>query len=61
MLKLLELLFGCRHRRRSWPLSIVAGKRVPAYTVCLECGREFLYVPRPEMRGAAGAAEVRLA
>ena len=39
-------LFGCRHKRTTWPQ---AAKHPNAYVVCLDCGREFPYNWR-EMR-----------
>jgi len=48
--KLMDLIFGCRHSRYSFPLTIRAGSRrsagstrVGTYVVCLDCGREFSY------------------
>ena len=47
---ILNLLFGCSHRRTTFPLT--AGRRdaalkLPAgartYVVCLDCGKEFTY------------------
>lgn len=35
-----DLIFGCRHIRRSWPLSRIGKRRVPVYSTCLDCGRE---------------------
>ena len=51
---LLNILFGCAHRKTTFPLTpsrssrAVAGKRGP-YVVCLKCGSEFAYDWR-EMR-----------
>jgi hypothetical protein len=51
---LLNILFGCAHRKTTFPLTpsrnsrAVAGKRAP-YVVCLKCGSEFAYDWR-EMR-----------
>ena len=49
-LSIADLLFGCWHRRLSFPLSVKPGQRGPAaarqtgtYVVCLKCGREFPY------------------
>lgn len=36
---LLDLLFGCRHVRYSWPLTTKEGTHV----CCLECGRKLPY------------------
>jgi hypothetical protein len=47
--KLWDVMFGCRHTRYSFPLTIRAGSRRAAagrmgtYVVCLDCGREFNY------------------
>jgi hypothetical protein len=48
--KLLEVIFGCRHSRYSFPVTIRgAGRRTQAasltgtYVACLECGKEFPY------------------
>jgi hypothetical protein len=45
-----DLLFGCWHRRLSFPFSVRPGQRGPAasrltgtYVVCLKCGKEFPY------------------
>ena len=47
--KLWDVMFGCRHARYSFPLTIRAGSRrastgrMGTYVVCLDCGREFRY------------------
>jgi len=48
--KLYDRLFGCRHSRYSFPVTIRKGtRRSPAatltgtYVACLDCGREFPY------------------
>jgi len=49
--KLVDVLFGCRHARYSFPVTIrgVKARRLEAaaltgtYVVCLDCGREFPY------------------
>jgi RNA polymerase subunit RPABC4/transcription elongation factor Spt4 len=48
--KLVETLFGCKHPRYSFPVTIRRGKRRPqaatltgTYVVCLDCGKEFAY------------------
>lgn len=49
-MKLLDMVFGCSHKRCSFPIT-VRGKlrRSPAasvtgtYVVCLDCGQEFPY------------------
>jgi hypothetical protein len=46
---MLNILFGCAHRKTTFPLTpgrnsrAVAGKRGGAYVVCLKCGSEFAY------------------
>ena len=49
-LKILDMLFGCWHKRLSFPISGKRGQRRPfaaqqtgTYVVCLDCGREFAY------------------
>ncbi len=49
-LRLFELVFGCWHRKLSFPISMPRGqRRSPAaretgtYVVCLNCGKEFAY------------------
>jgi len=48
--KIMDTVFGCRHSRYSFPMTIRAGSRRAAtatrtgtYVVCLDCGREFGY------------------
>ena len=47
--KLMDAMFGCRHARYSFPITVRASSwRTPAprtgtYVVCLDCGREFGY------------------
>lgn len=48
--KMMDALFGCRHSRYSFPLTIransrrgTAAARIGTYVVCLDCGREFGY------------------
>jgi hypothetical protein len=45
-----DLLFGCWHRKLSFPVSVGQGQprrpgtwRTGTYVVCLDCGREFAY------------------
>lgn len=43
---LITVLFGCSHRRTSFPLSPKAGTLPavgPTYVTCLDCGTEFEY------------------
>jgi hypothetical protein len=49
-LKLMDAVFGCRHDRYSFPITVQAGsRRYPAaqrtgtYVACLDCGKEFRY------------------
>ena len=49
-MKLLDMLFGCWHKRLSFPISGKRGQRrssaayqTGTYVVCLDCGREFAY------------------
>ena len=48
--KVLDVMFGCRHTRYSFPITVRAGARraktpghTGTYVVCLDCGREFSY------------------
>lgn len=48
--KLMDALFGCRHARYSFPITVRAGsrrtqrgQRVGTYVACLDCGQEFRY------------------
>jgi hypothetical protein len=48
--KIMDKVFGCRHSRYSFPMTIRAGSRrataaarTGTYVVCLDCGREFGY------------------
>jgi hypothetical protein len=48
--KLIDVLFGCRHSRYSFPVTIrgkgrrpQAGALTGTYVACLDCGREFPY------------------
>lgn len=48
--KLVDVLFGCKHARYSFPVTIRRAKRRPqaaaltgTYVVCLDCGKEFAY------------------
>lgn len=49
-LKILDMLFGCWHKRLSFPISTKRGQRrvsaarqTGTYVVCLDCGKEFAY------------------
>ncbi len=48
--KLVEIFFGCRHARYSFPVTVRRAKRRPqaaaltgTYVACLDCGKEFPY------------------
>jgi hypothetical protein len=48
--KFMDAMFGCRHARYSFPITVRAGsRRYPAaqrtgtYVACLDCGKEFRY------------------
>ncbi|HEX5434608.1 MAG TPA: hypothetical protein VFY05_10250 [Candidatus Angelobacter sp.] len=50
MLKLINALFQCRHKRCTFPITRKAGERrsgtaavTGTYYVCLDCGTEFAY------------------
>ena len=48
-MKILDVLFGCVHKRTTFPLSKRGTRRPDAagrtgtYVVCLDCGKEFAY------------------
>jgi hypothetical protein len=48
--KIVDAMFGCRHARYSFPMTVRAGlrrsqavARPGTYVVCLDCGREMSY------------------
>jgi len=48
--KLIDAVFGCRHARYSFPVTVRRATRRPqaaaltgTYVVCLDCGKEFAY------------------
>lgn len=48
--KLMDAMFGCRHARYSFPITVRAGshryssgQRTGTYVACLDCGKEFHY------------------
>jgi hypothetical protein len=48
--KLVDVMFGCRHARYSFPITMRVGSRrtqplsrAGTYVVCLDCGRELGY------------------
>jgi hypothetical protein len=47
---LFDAVFGCRHARYSFPITVrpgsrraISAQRTGTYVVCLECGKEFKY------------------
>ena len=71
--KLWNVMFGCRHSRYSFPLTIRAGSRrlvaghTGTYVVCLDCGREFdydwqeMHIASAKPREAAGTLVTKVA
>ena len=48
--QLIDVLFGCTHKRYTFPITAKAGQRrseaaslTGTYVVCLDCGKEFAY------------------
>jgi hypothetical protein len=48
--RLMDAIFGCRHARYSFPITVRAGsrrkptaQRTGTYVACLDCGKEFRY------------------
>ncbi|HXC42697.1 MAG TPA: hypothetical protein VNY51_04140 [Candidatus Dormibacteraeota bacterium] len=64
MTKLIDALFGCRHSRYSFPVTMrrtgrpQAGALTGTYVACLDCGREFPY-DWQEMKVITSSAERR--
>ncbi len=63
--KVIDALFGCRHSRYSFPVTIRGKARRPqaaaltgTYVACLDCGREFPY-DWQEMKVITSSAERR--
>ena len=62
--KLIDLVFGCRHSRCSFPVTIRGNRRPQAgaltgtYVACLECGKELPY-DWQQMRVITSSAEKR--
>jgi hypothetical protein len=63
--KLIDVLFGCRHSRYSFPVTIRGATRRPqagaltgTYVACLDCGREFPY-DWQEMKVITSSSEKR--
>jgi hypothetical protein len=43
---ILTRVFGCHHKRSTWPITPVRSPGAPGgetYVVCLDCGRQFVY------------------
>jgi len=53
---LLNALFGCSHKRTTFPLTPGARKRT--YVVCLDCGSEFDYNWKEMRLGSPAVAHV---
>lgn len=51
MRRLLAFLFGCRHRRFSFPMTL--SPKAPATVSCLACGQRFEYLWESMQVGAA--------
>jgi hypothetical protein len=65
MAKLFDVVFGCRHDRYSFPVTIRGRAHRPqaaaltgTYVACLECGKEFPY-DWQEMKVITSTAEKR--
>ena len=65
MAQLIEVFFGCRHSRYSFPVTIRGARPRPqasaltgTYVACLDCGREFPY-DWQEMKVITSQAESR--
>jgi hypothetical protein len=64
MSKLFDAMFGCRHPRYSFPVTVrgtarpQAGALTGTYVACLDCGREFPY-DWQEMKVIDSSAEKR--
>jgi hypothetical protein len=44
MFNFFDTLFGCTHRRRTFPITAKKpGTHSTTYVVCLDCGKEFPY------------------
>jgi hypothetical protein len=63
--RLFDAVFGCRHSRYSFPVTIRGRARRPqaavltgTYVACLDCGREFPY-DWQEMKVITSSAETR--
>jgi len=48
MINVVSLLFGCRHRHVTRPITLIARRADPnreTYVACLDCGKHFRYDP----------------
>lgn len=65
MAKLMNVLFGCSHKRTTFPITAKAGPRsAPAteartYVVCLDCGEEFQYDWHDMKRASSSSSKVK--
>jgi len=64
-MKFLDVLFGCTHRKLSFPITVRSARHRTAaasvtgtYVVCLECGHEFPYDWK-EMKVVRGSGATR--
>jgi predicted transcriptional regulator len=62
-----DALFGCAHKRYSFPITAKQGQRrnqaasvTGTYVVCLDCGREFPYDWQEMKFVSANASEAKL-
>jgi hypothetical protein len=68
MLKLVDALFGCPHKHRTFPRTATkrgpvrsaANSSITTYVVCLDCGKEFPY-DWEQMKVVTTARQVRRA
>jgi hypothetical protein len=65
MARLIDALFGCRHPRYSFPVTLRGSARRPqagaltgTYVACLDCGKEFPY-DWQQMKVITSPAETR--
>jgi hypothetical protein len=43
LVKLGEHLWGCPHKKTSFPITLTTGATPETYVVCIQCGRRFPY------------------
>jgi hypothetical protein len=41
--RIIDLMFGCRHGKQSWPRLSIKNGVVGQYTCCLDCGKVLPY------------------